>query len=114
MNPPNDSPMTDLMNKNKDGCVIFYTFYSPCINTCLNSNHRRNIIQSLEELKAYQGIKAFVYNNIFGNDKNNRNLGTKLREIASRVPLYRCTRDGCVLCGQPGPNTAVNNQCLTN
>ncbi len=113
MNPPNNSPLTELMNKRKDGCVVFYTLISPCINRCLNNNHNKNIIQGLNKLRAYQGIKAFVYTYIYTNDQNNTNLSEKLQMIANLVPLYRCKQNDCILCGEPGTNTRVIDQCLT-
>ncbi len=114
MNPPNNSPLTELMNKRKDGCVVFYTLNTPCINRCLNNNnHNKNIIPGLDRLSAYQGIKAFVYTYIYRHDQNKTNLHEKLQMIADRVPLYRCNQQGCILCGEPGPNTRVIDQCLT-
>ncbi|XP_016364501.1 uncharacterized protein LOC107705624 [Sinocyclocheilus rhinocerous] len=104
MNPPNKSPLTHLMNKKKDGCVIFYTLNSPCIDKCLNSDI---IIKGLNELKAYQGIKAFVYTYIFKNDQNHKNLQKELKKIAQRVPLYRCNKEGCNSCGE-----TVIDECI--
>ncbi|KAK9961824.1 hypothetical protein ABG768_007224 [Culter alburnus] len=112
MNPPNTSPLTNLMNTNRDGCVVFYTLNSPCISRCLNNNYINNIIQGLNKLNAYQGIKAFVFSNIFTNDQNSQNLRTELQKIADRVPLYRCNYGSCILCGQPGSNIPVIDQCL--
>ncbi len=113
MNPPNNSPLTYLMNRRNDGCVVFYTLISPCINRCLNNSHNKNIIQGLNKLRAYQGIKAFVYTYIYTNDQNKTNLSEKLQMIADRVPLYRCNQKSCILCGGPGTNTRVIDQCLT-
>ncbi len=112
MNPPKKSPLTSLMNKKKDGCVVFYTLISPCIDRCLNNNEKDNIIPGLDELQAYQGIKAFAYTHIYINDKNKTNLNEKLQIIADRVPLYRCNPQGCILCGEPGSNEIVIDQCL--
>ncbi|KAK7156098.1 hypothetical protein R3I94_006234 [Phoxinus phoxinus] len=107
------SPLTDLLNHKSNRCVIFYTLLSPCIDRCINND----IIAGLDELKAYQGIKAFVFTHIYKKDKADpTKLGTELKKIADRVSLYRCftgRNTGCVLCGKPGSNTAVNNQCLT-
>ncbi|XP_072547473.1 uncharacterized protein [Salminus brasiliensis] len=37
-NPPNNStydpPLKKLLDKDKSGCVVFYTFNSPCVNNC--------------------------------------------------------------------------------
>ncbi len=113
MNPPNNSPLTELMNRRNDGCVVVYTLISPCINRCLNNNHNDNIIPGLNKLSAYQGIKAFVYTYIYRHDQNKTNLHEKLQMIADHVPLYRCNQQGCILCGEPGTNGRVIDQCLT-
>lgn len=113
MHPPNHSPLTDLMNRRNDGCVVFYTLNSPCIARCLNNSHTDNIIQGLNKLRAYKGIKAFAYTYIYKNDQKNPNLRQKLEIIADRVPLYRCTKQGCILCKEPGSNRRVKKQCLT-
>ncbi|XP_051719353.1 uncharacterized protein si:dkey-96g2.1 isoform X2 [Ctenopharyngodon idella] len=112
MNPTNNSPLTNLMNTNRDGCVVFYTLNSPCLNRCLNNNNINNILQSLVELNAYNGIKAFVYTSIYTYDQNSRGLRNGLQQIANRVPLYRCDRGSCILCGRPGSNIQVIDQCL--
>ena len=39
------TPMKDLLNKNKGGCVVFYTYNSLCLDYCLNQakdNKERN------------------------------------------------------------------------
>ncbi|KAK2894612.1 hypothetical protein Q8A67_011841 [Cirrhinus molitorella] len=113
MNPLNASPLTVLLNKRNDGCVIFYTLNSPCINTCLSTTNWYNIIPGLDKLQAYQGIKAFAFSNIWIHDQNNINeLKEKLQEIASRIPLYRCFGGACTLCGKPGSNAEINGACL--
>lgn len=112
MNPPKGSPLTYLMNKKKDGCVVFYTLNSPCIDRCLNKKHKDNIIPGLNELKEYQGIKAFVYTYIYNKDQSKENLREELQKIADRVPLYRCDQLGCILCGEPGSNKKEIDQCL--
>lgn len=108
-----NSPLTDLLNHNSNGCVIFYTLNSPCIARCLNDNirPRRDIIPGLGQLNAYQGIKAFVFTHVYRPDLNNNNLRNELQKIADRVPLYRCN-NGCILCGRPGSNIPVIDECL--
>lgn len=114
MNPPNNSPLTRLLNKRKDGCVVFYTLNSPCIDTCLNAKNTYNIIEGLNKLKAYQGTKAFAFKNIWIHDQNRQNeLKEKLKEITSRIPLYRCNGGACTLCGKPGSNAEITKKCFT-
>uniref|UniRef100_A0A8C2ATI7 Uncharacterized protein n=1 Tax=Cyprinus carpio TaxID=7962 RepID=A0A8C2ATI7_CYPCA len=115
MNPPDNSPLTRLLNKRKNGCVVFYTLNSPCMNTCLRDHGRYNIKGGLNKLKAYKGIKAFAFKNIWNQDRNSTDgLRRKLKEIASRIPLYRCKFNKCTLCGKPGSNTQIKSACLTN
>lgn len=109
MYPLDDSPLKHLMNHNSNGCVVFYTLLSPCIHRCLNND----IIPGLDQLGAYQGFKAFIFTLIYKFDQNNINLlSTELKKIADRVPLYRCNSDGFILCGEPGSNKPVIDQCL--
>ncbi|XP_068069908.2 uncharacterized protein [Danio rerio] len=96
MNPPNDSPLTHLLNNSNNGCVVFYTLNTPCVGKCLNSDV---VLSGLRELQNYQGMKAFVYTYIYNKDQNNGNLRNALQKIANRVPLYRCGRNGCIYCG---------------
>ncbi|XP_036412394.1 uncharacterized protein LOC118797221 [Colossoma macropomum] len=86
---PEHSPMKNLLNKNKDGCVIFYTYNSPCIGTCLHEDGDRNILDALYIFTGHQGPTAFVYNRIFNYDKRNFDLEEYLKKI-NEVPLYRC------------------------
>ncbi|XP_052437494.1 uncharacterized protein LOC127976943 [Carassius gibelio] len=112
MNPPDDSPLTRLLNKRKNGCVVFYTLNSPCMKTCLNDRGKFNIIGGLNKLKNYGGIKAFVFKNIWHHDRNRTNeLREKFQMIASHIPLYRCEPENCTLCGS---NTQIKGACLTN
>lgn len=105
MNPPNKSPLTHLLNKRNDGCVVFYTsLLSPCVDKCLNSSV---ILAGLQELQNYQGMKAFVYSRIHKVDQNYQNLRNELKKIADRVPLYNCLGHGCIFCG-----SNVRSRCL--
>ncbi|XP_056330035.1 uncharacterized protein LOC130242041 [Danio aesculapii] len=106
MNPPNNSPLKHLLNKPNGGCVVFYTVLSPCVEKCLQSEV---ILAGLEELKKYQGMKAFVYTHIYNKDKDKRNLRDELKKIADRVPLYNCNLQCCVFCEDD-----VIDECLHN
>ncbi|XP_036413099.1 uncharacterized protein LOC118797905 [Colossoma macropomum] len=91
---PNDPLMQKLLNRDPQGCVIFYTYNSPCIRTCLNEkNKERNILTALNMLRDHQGPKAFVYNKIFHYDQNNTDLEKNLKKIEGKDEkfLYRCS-----------------------
>lgn len=114
LNPVNNSPLTYLLNKKKDACVVFYTLNSPCVNTCLTGRH--NIIPGIDKLKNYQGIKAFAFKNIWIHDQGEQNkekLKENLKKIADRVPLYRCRNNACTLCGRPNSNEGIKEECLS-
>ncbi|KAL6471932.1 hypothetical protein MHYP_G00205820 [Metynnis hypsauchen] len=83
---PEQSLMKRLLDVDKDGCVIFYTYNSPCKHTCLNEDAERNILNAVRMLGEHQGPKAFVYNKIFQND--DQDLEEHLKQI--NVPVYRC------------------------
>ncbi|XP_036454229.1 uncharacterized protein LOC118827116 [Colossoma macropomum] len=85
---PEQSRMKELLNVDADGCVIFYTYNSPCKHTCLNEDAERNIHNAVRMLGEHQGPKAFVYNQIFQND--DQDLEEHLARINAFVPVYRC------------------------
>uniref|UniRef100_A0A8C1XHT0 Uncharacterized protein n=1 Tax=Cyprinus carpio TaxID=7962 RepID=A0A8C1XHT0_CYPCA len=112
LNPADNSPMTNLLNKRKDSCSVFYTFESPCVNTCLDENGSHSILKALENWKEHSGIKAFVFKNFWKFDTEKENLQTKFKQIVAHVPLYRCVSETqCYACKGEG-NTAINAQCL--
>ncbi|XP_051980832.1 uncharacterized protein LOC127642189, partial [Xyrauchen texanus] len=112
LNPADKSPMTNLLNKKKDdSCTVFYTFDSPCSNTCLNEKSDHNIIKALDNWKKHSGIKAFVFKNFWKFDKKD-DLKKKFKEIVARVPLYRCVSENvCHDCKGEG-NTPIDEHCL--
>ncbi|KAA0701736.1 hypothetical protein E1301_Tti021203 [Triplophysa tibetana] len=115
LNPVDNSPLTYLLNKKKNACVVFYTLNSPCMNSCLNGR-RNNIIRGIDQLKNYQGIKAFVFKNIWTHEQGEarrEQLRINLKKIADRVPLYRCRNNACTLCGQPNSNEGIKEECLS-
>ncbi|KAA0701742.1 hypothetical protein E1301_Tti023108 [Triplophysa tibetana] len=83
-----ESALESLLKNREDGCVIFYTLLSPCIDGCLKNE---NIISGLQKLKEHTGIKAFVFTHIYVNDKDKENLKDELTKIADYVPLYSNT-----------------------
>ncbi|KAL7849469.1 hypothetical protein SRHO_G00210920 [Serrasalmus rhombeus] len=97
---PNVPLMQALLNKDPQGCVIFYTYNSPCTGTCLNRNRPRNILTALNMIRLRAGPKAFVYNRIFQRNQGNPQLGESLRQIEGNSNnrfLYRCNQNPAVM-----------------
>lgn len=113
LNPADNSPMTNLLNKRKeDGCSVFYTFDSPCVQSCLNLTREHNILKALGKWKEHKGIKAFVFKNFWKNDRTYEDLQSKFKQIVANVPLYRCVSENeCYACGGEG-NTPIDQHCL--
>ncbi|KAI4882222.1 hypothetical protein NFI96_025670, partial [Prochilodus magdalenae] len=106
-----ESAMKDLLNKGKEGCVIFYTFMSPCDGTCLNKEMDRNILDALSIFVKHEGPKAFVYNTLF----YYKEIGIKEHgvEINNNVPLYRCYPVSHVYeCHHCVDGGKINEKCL--
>ncbi|KAG1948263.1 uncharacterized protein LOC120483592 [Pimephales promelas] len=111
LNPVDNSPMSKLLNKRKDGCSVFYTFESPCVDTCLNPSSSHNIINALEKWKEHDGIKAFVFKGFWKFDIE-KDLQTAFKKIAAHVPLFRCVSENeCYACKGEG-NTPIDARCL--
>ncbi|KAI7800476.1 uncharacterized protein LOC130564859 [Triplophysa rosa] len=111
LNPPDNSPMTKLLNKNKQDCSIFYTFNSPCVDTCLKEQGPYSILKALDSWSKHSGIKAFVFKEFWKFDKE-KDLKSKFKLVASRVPLYRCVSETeCHACKGEG-NTPIDENCL--
>uniref|UniRef100_A0A9J8CRJ7 Uncharacterized protein n=1 Tax=Cyprinus carpio carpio TaxID=630221 RepID=A0A9J8CRJ7_CYPCA len=111
LNPADNSPMTKLLNRRRDGCSVFYTFESPCVNTCLDENGSHSILKALENWKEHSGIKAFVFKNFWKYDTE-KDPQTEFKQIVAHVPLYRCESETqCYACKGEG-NTPIDAQCL--
>lgn len=127
------TPVQNLLNKRKDGCVVFYTYNSPCLDYCLNQakdeNERKReaaqrgrgktdvapavekcILNSLSMLSGHGGPKAFVFSQVYRNDKNKPDLAAALKKVAEQVPLYKCATNTCVKCLS---GNQIVNQCLS-
>ncbi|XP_062408955.1 uncharacterized protein LOC134099935 [Sardina pilchardus] len=132
------TPVKNLLNKDKGGCVVFYTYNSPCLEYCLNQARDENernretvqkeraekkgktanvapavakcILDSLSTLANHNGPKAFVFSQVYRKDKNNPDLAAALKKVAEQVPLYKCTTNSCVKCLK---NDEIVNQCLS-
>ncbi|XP_036449432.1 uncharacterized protein LOC118823753 [Colossoma macropomum] len=109
MNPPKISPMTNLLNKKKDGCVVFYTYNSPCVDTCINEKSNFSILKMLEIWSTRKGLKAFAFKDIWKFDKK-KDLKERFKAITKYVPLYRCvSAQTCYDCVQ---GDTINENCV--
>ena len=127
------TPMQDLLNKKKDGCVVFYTYNSPCLKLCLNQAkdkeakeamdkkitlNRKNIqplvqkciLESLIVLTNHVGPKAFVFSRVYIEDLKSEALKAALKVVADKVPLYKCDADSCFKCLDNGQ---IIEKCLS-
>ncbi|KAK9961827.1 hypothetical protein ABG768_007227 [Culter alburnus] len=114
LNPADNSPMTRLLNKRNDGCSVFYTFNSPCVNTCLDATGRHSIIDALNNWNRHGGIKAFVFKQFWKYDETNTeiDLQDEFKQIVAHVPLFRCVSENeCYACKGEG-NTPIDAHCL--
>ncbi|XP_067307966.1 uncharacterized protein [Pseudorasbora parva] len=111
LNPAGNSPMSKLLNKRKDGCSVFFTLDSPCVGTCLDATGRHSIIEALKNWKENDGIKAFVFKDIWKFDTE-KDLQTKFKQIVAHVPLFRCVSENkCYACKGEG-HTPIDERCL--
>ena len=90
--------MQKLLKEVNEGCVVFYTYNSPCTKFCSNPNHCLNILDALDMFKEHKGPKAFVFTRVWRNDCD-KDISTNLKEVLKHVPLYRCDGNNCVACG---------------
>nr|XP_023666800.1 uncharacterized protein LOC111843428 [Paramormyrops kingsleyae] len=111
------TPVENLLNRGeaKNGCVVFYTYNSPCLDHCLNQgkvNTKKCILDSLSILTSHPGPKAFVFSQVYRMDRDKAELlASALKVVAERVPLYKCNTNSCMKCLDNNNN--FNNKCLS-
>ncbi|XP_052407472.1 uncharacterized protein LOC127952776 [Carassius gibelio] len=111
--PVGNSLMDKLLAKARDqSCVVFYSYNSPCVTTCLQSAD--NILEGLRnwinKRKIEGQMNAFVFQEIWDKDKD---LQTEFKKIDEIVPLYRCRRNRNVMqCKKCVNNNVVDPFCL--
>ncbi|XP_048016773.1 uncharacterized protein LOC125248696 [Megalobrama amblycephala] len=109
------SPMDELLKKDKivkDNCVVFFSYYSPCVKTCIQGQN--NISKGLSNWinKRKEGMNAFVFQEIWQKDKK-KDLQEEFPKINAVVPLYRCKRTSNVMaCRKCVENNIVDGFCL--
>ncbi|XP_060759755.1 uncharacterized protein LOC132870186 [Neoarius graeffei] len=86
-------PMKRLLDRYSSGCVVFYTYNSPCVQTCTDPVGNYSILPALQQLfQNYNGPKAFVFTDIFRNDTQKPQFAEQLKLVDDRIPLYRCIK----------------------
>ncbi|KAL7849468.1 hypothetical protein SRHO_G00210910 [Serrasalmus rhombeus] len=113
---PTDPLIKQLIWNKTENCLIFYTYNSPCSNTCSTPKKAHSIIPALNMwFRNYNGRKAFVFRQVWRHDltgakatqwKNN------IKIVNFRVPLYRCDNTGCTCCVDN--NEQIAPQCQRN
>lgn len=111
--PLGNSLMDKLLAKARDqSCVVFYSYNSPCVKTCLQSDD--NIMEGLRNWinKRKGQMNAFVFQEIWQKDKD-KDLQTEFQNIDKIVPLYRCMRiSNAMECRKCVKNNVVDAFCL--
>lgn len=100
------------------GCLIIYTYFSPCFAKCLNDESETNIIYLLNDLKNQNQNTdiALVFSSLFHHDRKSNTkdqIYEKLKEITA-VPVYCCYKEkGNVTCAMFDRNKGKDQQCLS-
>lgn len=106
-----DPLMMTLLNSDSEGCSIFLTLNSPCVNTCSTPSGRYSIIPALKMFRNRKGPKAFVFKQVWEHDVARPAWKKNIKEINKEIPVYRCDNIGCILCVNSGE---VNQRCTQN
>ncbi|XP_036417904.1 uncharacterized protein LOC118801646 [Colossoma macropomum] len=92
-NPPEnasyDPLLKELLDKDKHGCVVFYTYNSPCVNTCSTPEGAYSILPALDMLRDHKGPKAFVFREV-----QIHNVGSVQKENGKDLPFAQCFPSG--------------------
>ncbi|KAL7825434.1 hypothetical protein AOLI_G00326410 [Acnodon oligacanthus] len=143
-NPPenasHDPLLKELLDKDKHGCVVFYTYKSPCVKSCSTPEGAYSILPALDMLSNHKGPKAFVFRKVrkhYVGSRQKKNLPiakcfpsgresfvflkyqeyfpqheANIRAVNAKVPLYRCDGAGCDHCVQS--NNEIVIPCMIN
>ncbi|KAJ8340009.1 hypothetical protein SKAU_G00346420 [Synaphobranchus kaupii] len=102
----------------KPGCLIVYTYFSPCFSKCLDESRvNDNIIDLLSNLKNQNQNTdiALVFSSLFPFDKKNNTkeqIYNNLKKIP--VPLYCCYEgSNGFTCAIFDKNKGKNQKCLS-
>ncbi|XDV32773.1 hypothetical protein PO909_003496 [Leuciscus waleckii] len=112
----NTSPLDKILRMpNDDQCVVLYTYYSPCIEKCINDKADTILYDFSNWLNTQRtGIKALVFQEIWRKDWTG--VRDQFAKINYLVPLYRCVKENsqmkCYKCEDAGSET-LNQNCVS-
>nr|XP_033803175.1 uncharacterized protein LOC117361652 [Geotrypetes seraphini] len=111
------SAVQKLLDKQPvNGCVIFYSLISPCVNKCLNTENRREIMRYMNVFDDIgNNYKVFVYKLIYNVVKQlqKEQVWNSWKKLNQKMPLYRCDLRDCFQCFPRGDYTVFdNNVCM--
>ncbi|KAL7825431.1 hypothetical protein AOLI_G00326380 [Acnodon oligacanthus] len=93
-NPPenasHDPLLKELLDKDKHGCVVFYTRKSPCVDTCSTPEGAYSILPALDMLREHEGPKAFVFREVQIHDVGS----IEKNENSEDLPYAQCFPSG--------------------
>ncbi|KAK9961821.1 hypothetical protein ABG768_007221 [Culter alburnus] len=93
-------------------CVVFYSYNSPCVKTCIKSED--NILAGLSNWINIrkEGMNAFVFQEIWQKDKK-KDLQEEFLKINAVVLLYHCKKTSNVMaCRKCVENNIMDPFCL--
>ncbi|KAL6471926.1 hypothetical protein MHYP_G00205760 [Metynnis hypsauchen] len=141
-NPPEntfyDPLLKELLDSDKHGCVVFYTYKSPCVKSCSAPEGTYSILPALDMLSNHKGPKAFVFRKVWepyvdpSQKKEDVLLvcfpsggggysmwgywqyfpqhEANIKAVNAKVPLYHCDKNRCYHCVYR--NSEVVESCM--
>ncbi|XDV32779.1 hypothetical protein PO909_003502 [Leuciscus waleckii] len=110
----NTSPLDKILRMpNDDQSVVLYTYYSPCIEKCINDKADTILYDFSNWLNTQRtGIKALVFQEIWRKDWTG--VRDQFAKINNLVPLYRCVKENsqmkCYKCEDAGRSSEEKQQ----
>lgn len=113
--PPGNSPMDKLLEKaDENSCIVFYSYNSPCMKTCMNSMSEDNILEGLSNWinKSKAGMNVFVFEKTWQKDSK-KDVKEIIKKINDKVVVYRCkTINNVLKCEKCVVNGNVQDFCV--
>ncbi|XP_066516247.1 uncharacterized protein [Hoplias malabaricus] len=113
-NPPDPSPddplIKQLLDKDPNGCVVFYTYNSPCVQSCSTPGKPHSIIPAFNLFSQHHGPKAFVFHQVWAPDVNSQLWKANIKSMNNYLTVYRCNNAVCTRCVNNNGN--VNDVCM--